>query len=152
MGILFFLSQVDFNSVSLTRLSMNSITMSISDEVAFCTGQTEMLNRLLKSDLIGSRCCGWLTTSGVINSSTATNNACPLMVTVIQAENFKQMNSSKGGSKYTSIYSTCVHSNVYSFGKELLHSSIFGAIQKNKDVILLLDILVNRRSIPLSCL
>lgn len=70
-----------------------------------------MLNGLFKSNLMGSRCCVRVTISGVINSSTVVLDACSLMVTVIQALNFKQMNSiALGRCKYTlvSTYCTCV--------------------------------------------
>lgn len=96
---------------------MKHITMSISDEAVCYTGQIEMLNRLLKSNLIGSHCCAWITIAGVINSSTATFSACPLMVIVIQAENFKQMNSTMGRRKHIQYMGMLhVDSNVYSFG------------------------------------
>lgn len=97
--------------------------MSISDEAVCCTGQIEMLNGLLKSNLIGSCCCARVTVAGVINSSTATFNACSLMVTVIQAENFKQINSGSWRSKHLQAsiqYMGMLHvgRNVYSFGTD----------------------------------
>lgn len=151
----FYHSGGDLNQDFLTGFLMSSITMSISDE-AVCTCQIETLNGSFKSDLIGSPCRVHVTTSAVINSSTAINKARSLMPTVIQAGNFKDVSSGMRKSeqcmhikyKCTIIY---VQSSVYSFRTDLcenitLHTLAHvnikqSVIQQNEDVIFLCGIL-----------
>lgn len=75
--------------------------MSISDEAVCCTGQIKMLNGLLILNLIGLCCCVMESISSVINSSKAEFNTQSLMMSVKQAENFKQADSGVERSKHT---------------------------------------------------
>lgn len=118
LGILYFPSQVD-----LIICFFDQATSEPQNHVHIWWGSVlhrsdrEMLNGLLKSN----RCCARqpMSISAVINSSATTLSACLLIVTVIQAENFKQMSSSMGRSKHTQYMCMYAYSNVYSFGTDI---------------------------------